>query len=63
MNHFHIDKLSLCVQKLFSTLEVLGASEMSLGANQWKEDMNRLQWNTGNNSSFLQLLNKLASRN
>lgn len=39
------------VQKLFSTLEVLGASEMSLGANQWKDDMNRMQWNTGNNYS------------
>ncbi|XP_076867010.1 lysosomal alpha-mannosidase [Brachyhypopomus gauderio] len=37
------------LQKLFSTLEIVGVSEMSLGANQWKEDMNRLQWtpNTG----------------
>uniref|UniRef100_A0A672KA28 Alpha-mannosidase n=1 Tax=Sinocyclocheilus grahami TaxID=75366 RepID=A0A672KA28_SINGR len=39
------------ITKLFSTLEVLGASEMSLGANQWKEDMNRLQWNTGTKAS------------
>ncbi|XP_066512258.1 lysosomal alpha-mannosidase-like [Hoplias malabaricus] len=34
------------LMKLFSTLEVLGASEMSLGANQWKENMSRFQWNT-----------------
>uniref|UniRef100_A0A4W4H4P4 Alpha-mannosidase n=1 Tax=Electrophorus electricus TaxID=8005 RepID=A0A4W4H4P4_ELEEL len=32
------------LQKLFSTLEIVGVSEMSLGANQWKEDMKRLQW-------------------
>ncbi|KAL6462104.1 hypothetical protein MHYP_G00302490 [Metynnis hypsauchen] len=38
--------VTLDLQKLFSTLEVLGASEMSLGANQWKEDMTRLQWNS-----------------
>ncbi|KAI7795198.1 lysosomal alpha-mannosidase [Triplophysa rosa] len=33
------------LQKLFSAFKVLGASEMSLGANQWKEDMTRLSWN------------------
>uniref|UniRef100_A0A8C1PA33 Alpha-mannosidase n=1 Tax=Cyprinus carpio TaxID=7962 RepID=A0A8C1PA33_CYPCA len=43
----HSQPVTVNLQKLFSTLEVLGASEMSLGANQWKEDMNRLQWNTG----------------
>lgn len=31
-------------QKLFSTLEVVGASEMNLAANQWKEDMERFDW-------------------
>ncbi|XP_051528161.1 lysosomal alpha-mannosidase isoform X2 [Myxocyprinus asiaticus] len=41
--------------QLFSTLEVLGASEMSLGANQWKEDMNRLQWNTEKTAKALPL--------
>uniref|UniRef100_A0A3B1J9Z3 Alpha-mannosidase n=1 Tax=Astyanax mexicanus TaxID=7994 RepID=A0A3B1J9Z3_ASTMX len=35
------------LQKMFSTLKVVGASEMSLGANQWKANMTRLQWNTG----------------
>uniref|UniRef100_A0AAY5EAP4 Lysosomal alpha-mannosidase n=1 Tax=Electrophorus electricus TaxID=8005 RepID=A0AAY5EAP4_ELEEL len=40
------------LQKLFSTLEIVGVSEMSLGANQWKEDMKRLQWkpSTGTNT-------------
>uniref|UniRef100_A0A672K5J2 Alpha-mannosidase n=1 Tax=Sinocyclocheilus grahami TaxID=75366 RepID=A0A672K5J2_SINGR len=38
----HSQPITVNLQKLFSTLEVLGASEMSLGANQWKEDMNRL---------------------
>ncbi|KAM8880161.1 lysosomal alpha-mannosidase isoform 2-T2 [Spinachia spinachia] len=32
------------LQKLFSTLEVLGASELNLSANQWKEEMTRLKW-------------------
>uniref|UniRef100_A0A8C1F0B1 Alpha-mannosidase n=1 Tax=Cyprinus carpio carpio TaxID=630221 RepID=A0A8C1F0B1_CYPCA len=42
----HSQPVTVNLQKLFSTLDVLGASEMSLGANQWKEDMDRLQWNT-----------------
>uniref|UniRef100_A0A8C1WBM4 Alpha-mannosidase n=1 Tax=Cyprinus carpio TaxID=7962 RepID=A0A8C1WBM4_CYPCA len=45
----HSQPVTVNLQKLFSTLDVLGASEMSLGANQWKEDMDRLQWNAGNN--------------
>ncbi|XP_062292629.1 lysosomal alpha-mannosidase [Scomber scombrus] len=32
------------LQKLFSTLEVLGASELNLSANQWKDDMTRYEW-------------------
>ncbi|XP_039650824.1 lysosomal alpha-mannosidase [Perca fluviatilis] len=32
------------LQKLFSTLEVLGASELNLSANQWKDDMTRFHW-------------------
>ncbi|KAL2086870.1 hypothetical protein ACEWY4_017929 [Coilia grayii] len=32
------------LQKLFSQVEVLGATEMSLGANQWKSEMSRLDW-------------------
>ncbi|XP_067244068.1 lysosomal alpha-mannosidase [Chanodichthys erythropterus] len=51
----HSQPVTVNLQKLFSTLEVLGASEMSLGANQWKDDMNRLQWNTEKNSKPLPL--------
>ncbi|XP_052465478.1 lysosomal alpha-mannosidase [Carassius gibelio] len=51
----HSQPVTVNLQKLFSTLDVLGASEMSLGANQWKEDMKRLQWNTGKTSKPLPL--------
>uniref|UniRef100_A0A672K5A4 Alpha-mannosidase n=1 Tax=Sinocyclocheilus grahami TaxID=75366 RepID=A0A672K5A4_SINGR len=58
----HSQPITVNLQKLFSTLEVLGASEMSLGANQWKEDMNRLQWNTGNPSPWEVTLNPMEIR-
>ncbi|XP_071359928.1 lysosomal alpha-mannosidase [Trachinotus anak] len=32
------------LQKLFSTLEVLGVSELNLSANQWKDEMIRFHW-------------------
>ncbi|XP_074544747.1 lysosomal alpha-mannosidase [Halichoeres trimaculatus] len=32
------------LQKLFSTLEVLGVSELNLSANQWKDEMKRFHW-------------------
>ncbi|KAM4594230.1 lysosomal alpha-mannosidase isoform 1-T2 [Fundulus diaphanus] len=32
------------LQKLFSTLDVLGVSELNLSANQWKEEMSRFDW-------------------
>ncbi|KAM3623462.1 uncharacterized protein V6R79_011495 [Siganus canaliculatus] len=32
------------LQKLFSTLAVLGVSELNLSANQWKDEMTRFQW-------------------
>ncbi|XP_047434607.1 lysosomal alpha-mannosidase [Mugil cephalus] len=32
------------LQKLFSTLEVLGVSELNLSANQWKDEMKRFDW-------------------
>lgn len=35
---------TLSVQKLFSTLNVLGISELNLSANQWKDEMTRLSW-------------------
>lgn len=31
-------------QKLFSTLKVLGASELNLSANQWRGEMMRFDW-------------------
>uniref|UniRef100_A0A8C9W6K5 Lysosomal alpha-mannosidase n=1 Tax=Scleropages formosus TaxID=113540 RepID=A0A8C9W6K5_SCLFO len=34
------------LKKLFSTLEVVGVSEMNLSANQWKDEMNRFDWKT-----------------
>ncbi|XP_016422265.1 lysosomal alpha-mannosidase-like [Sinocyclocheilus rhinocerous] len=58
----HSQPVTVNLQKLFSTLEVLGASEMSLGANQWKEDMNRLQWNTAKASKPLPLSAKDPSQ-
>ncbi|KTG40307.1 hypothetical protein cypCar_00007611 [Cyprinus carpio] len=51
----HSQPVTVNLQKLFSTLDVLGASEMSLGANQWKEDMDRLQWNAEKTSKPLPL--------
>ncbi|KAM8843149.1 lysosomal alpha-mannosidase [Synchiropus picturatus] len=36
--------VTLDLQKLFSTMEVLGVSEMNLSANQWKEEMSRFSW-------------------
>ncbi|XP_072240719.1 lysosomal alpha-mannosidase [Leuresthes tenuis] len=32
------------LQKLFSTLDVLGMSELNLSANQWKDEMRRFEW-------------------
>ncbi|KAK7930611.1 hypothetical protein WMY93_007006 [Mugilogobius chulae] len=32
------------LSKLFSTMEVLGFSELNLSANQWKKDMKRFDW-------------------
>ncbi|KAF3688011.1 Lysosomal alpha-mannosidase [Channa argus] len=32
------------LQKLFSTLDVLGVSELNLSANQWKDEMKRFDW-------------------
>ncbi|XP_061130848.1 lysosomal alpha-mannosidase [Syngnathus typhle] len=36
--------VTLDLQKLFSTLEVVGVSELNLSANQWKEEMKRFHW-------------------
>ncbi|XP_053472645.1 lysosomal alpha-mannosidase isoform X1 [Ictalurus furcatus] len=43
-SHAHSQPITISLQKLFSTLDIVGVSEMSLGANQWKEDMKRMQW-------------------
>lgn len=32
------------VQKLFSSLDVLGMSELNLSANLWKDEMKRFDW-------------------
>ncbi|XP_077425885.1 lysosomal alpha-mannosidase [Vanacampus margaritifer] len=36
--------LTVNLQKLFSTLEVVGVSELNLSANQWKGEMKRFDW-------------------
>ncbi|XP_041641943.1 lysosomal alpha-mannosidase [Cheilinus undulatus] len=36
--------VTINLQKLFSTLEVLGMSELNLSANQWKDEMKRFHW-------------------
>ncbi|KAI1886659.1 hypothetical protein AGOR_G00198080 [Albula goreensis] len=45
----HSQPVTVNLQKLFSTLDVVGVSEMSLAANQWKDKMTRMEWkgNTG----------------
>ncbi|XP_008314774.2 lysosomal alpha-mannosidase [Cynoglossus semilaevis] len=40
----HSQPVTVNLQKLFSTLEVLGMSELNLSANQWKDEMIRLAW-------------------
>ncbi|XP_023670401.1 lysosomal alpha-mannosidase [Paramormyrops kingsleyae] len=42
----HSQPVTVNLQKLFSTLEVVGVSEMNLAANQWKDDMARFDWKT-----------------
>nr|XP_057921276.1 lysosomal alpha-mannosidase isoform X2 [Doryrhamphus excisus] len=36
--------VTINLQKLFFTLEVLGVSELNLSANQWKDEMTRFDW-------------------
>ncbi|KAL1005722.1 hypothetical protein UPYG_G00063150 [Umbra pygmaea] len=40
----HSAPVTVNIQKIFSTLDVLGVSEMNLSANQWKDEMTRLDW-------------------
>ncbi|XP_071402227.1 lysosomal alpha-mannosidase-like, partial [Centroberyx affinis] len=40
----HTHPVTVNLQKLFSTLEVLGVSELNLSANQWKDEMTRFDW-------------------
>ncbi|KAK0140408.1 Lysosomal alpha-mannosidase [Merluccius polli] len=40
----HSGPVTVHLQKLFSTLEVVGVSEMNLSANQWLDEMKRLDW-------------------
>ncbi|XP_061576630.1 lysosomal alpha-mannosidase [Cololabis saira] len=39
--------------KLFSTLDVLGMSELNLSANQWKDQMRRFEWTSQNEEKLL----------
>ncbi|XP_034043246.1 lysosomal alpha-mannosidase [Thalassophryne amazonica] len=41
------------LQMLFSTLEVVGVSELNLSANQWKEEMKRFHWMSQTEEPFL----------
>ncbi|KAI5089006.1 lysosomal alpha-mannosidase isoform X1, partial [Silurus meridionalis] len=43
-SHTYSPPITVSLQKMFSTLDIVGVSEMSLGANQWKEDMKRMQF-------------------
>uniref|UniRef100_A0A8C4E9F8 Alpha-mannosidase n=1 Tax=Dicentrarchus labrax TaxID=13489 RepID=A0A8C4E9F8_DICLA len=43
------------LQKLFSTLEVLGVSELNLSANQWKDEMTRFHWTPMTGTGHLNL--------
>ncbi|XP_013877498.1 lysosomal alpha-mannosidase [Austrofundulus limnaeus] len=36
--------VTINLQKLFSTLDVLGVSELNLSANQWKDEMKHFSW-------------------
>uniref|UniRef100_A0A3Q0SVF1 Alpha-mannosidase n=1 Tax=Amphilophus citrinellus TaxID=61819 RepID=A0A3Q0SVF1_AMPCI len=38
------EPVTVNLQKLFSTLEVLGVAELNLSANQWKDEMKRFDW-------------------
>ncbi|KAG7274498.1 hypothetical protein CRUP_025691 [Coryphaenoides rupestris] len=40
----HSVAVTVNLQKLFSTLKVVGVSELNLSANQWIEEMQRLDW-------------------
>ncbi|KAM6972243.1 LOW QUALITY PROTEIN: lysosomal alpha-mannosidase [Aplochiton taeniatus] len=40
----HSQPVTVHLQKLFSSVELLGVSELNLSANQWKEEMTRLDW-------------------
>ncbi|KAJ8001680.1 hypothetical protein DPEC_G00171970 [Dallia pectoralis] len=40
----HSCPVTVNLQKLFTTLNVLGVAEMNLSANQWKDEMTRLDW-------------------
>ncbi|KAJ3614411.1 hypothetical protein NHX12_017985 [Muraenolepis orangiensis] len=40
----HSVPVTVNLQKLFSTLKVVGMSELNLSANQWLEEMKRLDW-------------------
>ncbi|KAK2817431.1 hypothetical protein Q5P01_025622 [Channa striata] len=40
----HSQPVTVNLKKLFSTLDVLGVSELNLSANQWKDEVTRFDW-------------------
>ncbi|KAM9494751.1 LOW QUALITY PROTEIN: lysosomal alpha-mannosidase [Clarias gariepinus] len=50
-SHAQSQTVTVSLQKMFSTLEVVGVSEMSLGANQWKEDIKRMEWKSNSSET------------
>ncbi|KAI5618655.1 lysosomal alpha-mannosidase isoform X1, partial [Silurus asotus] len=55
-SHAYSPPITVSLQKMFSTLDIVGVSEMSLGANQWKEDMKRMRFKA--NSERVETLRK-----
>uniref|UniRef100_A0AAZ3NU37 Alpha-mannosidase n=1 Tax=Oncorhynchus tshawytscha TaxID=74940 RepID=A0AAZ3NU37_ONCTS len=56
----HSQPVTVNLQKLFSTLDVLGVSEMNLSANQWKDEMTRLDWKAESGTHHTGVTNQLC---
>uniref|UniRef100_A0A8K9X3W4 Alpha-mannosidase n=1 Tax=Oncorhynchus mykiss TaxID=8022 RepID=A0A8K9X3W4_ONCMY len=57
----HSQPVTVNLQKLFSTLDVLGVSEMNLSANQWKDEMTRLDWKAESGTHHTGVTNQLSA--
>uniref|UniRef100_A0A8C7L2Z0 Lysosomal alpha-mannosidase n=1 Tax=Oncorhynchus kisutch TaxID=8019 RepID=A0A8C7L2Z0_ONCKI len=56
----HSQPVTVNLQKLFSTLDMLGVSEMNLSANQWKDEMTRLDWKAESGTHHTGVTNQLC---